>query len=110
MTHVTTTYDDAEWQLVPRKATHDMLMDLKPKAGEIVKVIKEDGGKRLNFSCDFALAYRLLLASAPACANDMQAFSASEAACYQWPEDTAEHKALRAAYIGGAASIGADHR
>lgn len=31
------------------------------------------------------------------------AFGASYAACYHWPEDTAEHKALRAAYIQGAA-------
>jgi hypothetical protein len=38
-------------------------------------------------------------------AADMQAFSASEACCYLWPEDTDEHKALRAAYIKGAASV-----
>lgn len=42
---------------------------------------------------------------------DMRAFSASDAACYKWPEDTAEHKALRAAYIDGAASCSpANHR
>jgi hypothetical protein len=31
--------------------------------------------------------------------------SASEAACYRWPEDTAEHRAMRAAFMGGAASM-----
>jgi hypothetical protein len=30
--------------------------------------------------------------------------SASELACYRWPEDTAEHRALRAAFMDGAAS------
>lgn len=65
MTIRTETFDDEQWQLVPRRATHDMLMDLKPRAGEIVQMIKEDGGRRLNFSCDFGLVYRMLLASAP---------------------------------------------
>lgn len=36
-------------------------------------------------------------------AGDWAAFGASDAACYKWPDDTAEHKALRAAYIEGAA-------
>ena len=36
----------------------------------------------------------------------MRAFGASDAACYKWPGDTAEHKALRAAYIEGAADCG----
>jgi hypothetical protein len=31
--------------------------------------------------------------------------SASELACYCWPDDTAEHKALRAAFMDGAASM-----
>jgi hypothetical protein len=31
--------------------------------------------------------------------------SASEAACYRWPEDTAEHRAMRAAFMDGAAHI-----
>jgi hypothetical protein len=66
MSFQTVTFDTDKWQLVPRQATHAMLMDLKPRAGEIVKVIRENGGKRLNFSCDFGLAYQLMLASAPA--------------------------------------------
>ncbi len=37
---------------------------------------------------------------------DMRAFGASDAACYKWPEDTSEHKALRAAYMEGAADCG----
>lgn len=37
---------------------------------------------------------------------DMRAFGASHTACYKWPEDTPEHKALRAAYIEGAADCG----
>lgn len=65
MTQITATFDDEQWQLVPRNATNRMLMDLKPRAGEIVQMTKEDGGKRLLFECDFGLAYRLLLASAP---------------------------------------------
>ena len=36
----------------------------------------------------------------------MRAFGASDAACYKWPDDTPEHKALRAAYIEGAADCG----
>jgi hypothetical protein len=36
--------------------------------------------------------------------SDMARLSASEAACYRWPEDTAEHRAMRAAYMDGAAS------
>jgi hypothetical protein len=63
MTQKTETFDDAEWQLVPREPTHQMLMDLKPKAPEIVKMEREAG--RLNFSFDFGLVYRLMLASAP---------------------------------------------
>jgi hypothetical protein len=35
----------------------------------------------------------------------MVRLSASEVACYRWPEDTAEHRALRAAYMDGAASM-----
>lgn len=31
--------------------------------------------------------------------------SASEVACYRWPEDTAEHRAMRAAFCDGAAHI-----
>ena len=34
---------------------------------------------------------------------DMRAFGASDAACYKWPGDTAQDRALRAAYIEGAA-------
>lgn len=33
---------------------------------------------------------------------NMIGLSASEHACYEWPEGTAEHKALRAAYVKGA--------
>lgn len=41
-------------------------------------------------------------ASAP---NDtMRAISASEIACYKWPENTPEHRQLRAAFVAGAAS------
>jgi hypothetical protein len=31
--------------------------------------------------------------------------SASELACYRWPEDTAEHRAMRLAFMEGAASM-----
>lgn len=34
---------------------------------------------------------------------DMAAFCASESACYRWPLDTVEHRALREAYCAGAA-------
>lgn len=37
---------------------------------------------------------------------DMRAFSASDAACYKWPDDTPEHRAARAAYCEGAADYG----
>ncbi|UFS77181.1 hypothetical protein LPB73_07335 [Tardiphaga sp. 37S4] len=33
----------------------------------------------------------------------MRRLSANELACYHWPEDTAEHRALRAAFMDGAA-------
>ena len=36
-------------------------------------------------------------------AANMARLSASEIACYKWPEDTREHKALRAAFMEGAA-------
>lgn len=36
-------------------------------------------------------------------AGDWAAFGASDAACHKWSDDTPEHKALRAAYIEGAA-------
>ena len=32
----------------------------------------------------------------------MRAFGASDEACSRWPDDTPEHKALRAAFIAGA--------
>jgi hypothetical protein len=35
----------------------------------------------------------------------MVRLSASEVACYRWPDDTMEHQALRAAYMDGAASM-----
>lgn len=41
--------------------------------------------------------------------GDMRAFSASEAACYHWPEDTPEHRTARAAYCKGAADYGSSH-
>jgi len=41
-------------------------------------------------------------------AADMRAFGASDEACYRWPEDTDEAKALRAAFIDGAASCRPD--
>lgn len=69
MSTKTATYDDEQWQLVPREPTHQMLMDLKSRAPGIVKMneVPDDGGvrKRLELSCDFGLAYRLMLASAP---------------------------------------------
>jgi hypothetical protein len=34
----------------------------------------------------------------------MRRLSANEVACYRWPDDTSEHKALRAAFMDGAAS------
>lgn len=40
---------------------------------------------------------------------DMAAFCASESACYRWPLDTPEHRALRAAYCDGAAWVGAEN-
>jgi len=38
-------------------------------------------------------------------AQNMARLSASEVACYRWPEDTTEHRALRAAFMDGAAHI-----
>lgn len=38
---------------------------------------------------------------------EMRAFGASDTACYLWPDDTEEHRNLRAAYIRGAADYGA---
>jgi hypothetical protein len=35
----------------------------------------------------------------------MARLSASDVACYRWPDDTMEHQALRAAYMDGAASM-----
>lgn len=34
----------------------------------------------------------------------MRRLSANEVACYRWPDDTSEHKALRAAFMDGAVS------
>lgn len=44
----------------------------------------------------------------PASEGDMRAFGASYVACYKWPEDTSEHKALRAAYCEGASDLAPD--
>lgn len=35
---------------------------------------------------------------------EMRAFGASDEACGRWPDDTEEHKSLRAAFIAGAAA------
>lgn len=35
--------------------------------------------------------------------EDMARLCASEVACYRWPMDTAEHRAMRAAFCDGAA-------
>ena len=40
-------------------------------------------------------------------APELRAFSASDKACYLWPDDTEEHKTARAAYCQGAADYGA---
>lgn len=76
MAQRTVTYDDTQWQLVPRAPTQQMLMDLKGGARDIVKMkeVADDGGarKRIELSCDFALAYRLMLASAPRFAGNMK--------------------------------------
>lgn len=40
----------------------------------------------------------------PASSNTAR-LCASETACYKWPEDTAEHRALRSAFMDGAASV-----
>lgn len=58
-----------------------------------------------------ACAKQLATAALTALERDagMRAFSASDAACYLWPEDTDEHKALRMAYIRGAASTALQH-
>lgn len=37
----------------------------------------------------------------------MRRLSANEVACYRWPEDTEQHRALRSAYMDGAAAMGA---
>lgn len=66
MAQRTVTFDDEQWQLVPRKATHDMLLALKPRAGDIAKVVRKDDGKSLEFSIEFPLIYRIMLAAAPA--------------------------------------------
>lgn len=36
-------------------------------------------------------------------AGTLAAYGASEYACYRWPEDSGEHRAMRAAYCEGAA-------
>jgi hypothetical protein len=53
---------------------------------------------------DMRAALEAALAAREPDAGDWAAFGASDAACYKWPEDTSEHKALRAAYIEGAAA------
>lgn len=35
----------------------------------------------------------------------LRGLSASEIACYRWPEDTAEHRAMRAAFCDGASAL-----
>lgn len=46
------------------------------------------------------------LTAAPVGESEMMArLSASESACYRWPEDTAEHRAMRAAFMDGASHI-----
>lgn len=37
--------------------------------------------------------------------EQMARLSASEHACYRWPEDTTEHRAMRAAFMDGAAHV-----
>lgn len=49
-----------------------------------------------------AVVTPLYAAPQPASNADMARLSASEVACYKWPEDTAEHRALRAAFMDGA--------
>lgn len=66
MTDRTVTFNDDAWQLVPKVATRDMLMDLKSRADDIVKMTRQPASSALLFNCDFALVYRLMLASAPA--------------------------------------------
>jgi hypothetical protein len=54
-----------------------------------------------------AQAAKDVLSSFPSAQSmpDMARLSASEVACYRWPEDTAEHRAMREAFCDGAAHI-----
>ena len=61
---------------------------------------------RVSIGLGECRAARLALEQNGPTEADMRAFSASDAACYRWPDDTVEHRALRSAYIAGAADCG----
>jgi len=65
-----------------------------------------EGAVSVRISDDVAkeLARSVSAALAPGNTDEQMArLSASEVACYRWPEDTAEHRAMRAAFMDGVA-------
>ena len=90
--------------------------DLDPVALDAAtKAYLDDDREHANaygrVQCGVRAAITVYLTASRARGEDeaaMRAFGASDAACVLWPDDTDEHKALRAAYIRGAADCG-DH-
>lgn len=94
-----------KWKLVPTEPTPKMLEDAAFNLSD------EFGAAFVKPLGEFAkAAYAELVAAAPTpvpepTAADMRAFGASAVAAYKWPGDTPEHRAARAAYCEGAASV-----
>lgn len=77
------------------------MSELQTLAERLMQLADDEGTAQIH---DVGLAIMRIACRGP----EMARLSASEAACYRWPEDTAEHRAMRAAFCDGAAHIVGD--
>ena len=73
-----------------------MSTELQTLAERLLQLANDEGTAQIH---DIALEITRIAFRSP----EMARLSASEAACYRWPESTAEHRAMRAAFMDGAA-------
>lgn len=84
-----------------RNCTHNAIMEAVKAANEGAiepMLLRHDSHRR-------EMRRLRKAAGKPCSTEDMARLSASEYACYRWPEDTAEHRAMRAAFMDGAAHV-----
>jgi hypothetical protein len=79
-----------------------------PMDDEMTKALEADGEKLRQLTGEDHGPFDLIefaKLGAPLSDTDRVMLSTAEVACYRWPDDTIEHRALRAAFMEGAATV-----